>query len=141
MKRWQNIFRTLLKGIIHPSGIFRTLCNACMHRILEYSDPFHNCTLMHHIFRNLSYYRKFMNIQNSNIFKSWHIYIQYPLKDFKLSSLGKIVKSYNYFSKVLHLKFLTRLWTCLSLKKYSLTCRVTSHCVLYDAYIQLCLLL
>ena len=49
---------------------------------------------------------------------------------------AKIVKNYNYFSKALHLRSLTKFWIRRSLNKYSLTLRY----VLYDKYSQLCLL-
>ena len=40
---------------------------------------------------------------------------------FKMECLAKIFKSYNYFSKALHLRYLTGFRTRLSLNKYSLT--------------------
>ena len=43
-----------------------------------------------------------------------------------------MVKNYIYFSKVLHLRSLTRFWIQLSVNKYSLTYRVTSRYVLND---------
>ena len=51
-----------------------------------------------------------------------------------------MVKNYIYFSKVLHLRSLTRFWIQLSVNKYSLTYRVTSRYVLHDKYSDPCLL-
>ena len=48
---------------------------------------------------------------------------------FKMECFAKIVKSYIYFFQPLFLRFLTWLWICPSLSKYSLTCRLTSRYV------------
>ena len=60
------------------------------------------------IFRILTYLKPVANLETSRIFRN------------------KIVKNYTYFSKALHLRFLTGFWIGLSLNNYSLTCRVTS---------------
>ena len=57
-----------------------------------------------------------------------------PYERFKMECLAKIVKSYNYFTKVLYRRFLAVLWIGPSLNKYSLTWRVTSTYVLYETY-------
>ena len=67
-------------------------------------------------------------------------HIQNPLKDLRWSLFAKMVKNYNYFSKVLHLRSLTKFWIQLSVNKYSLTYRVTSRYVLHDKYSDPCLL-
>ena len=54
------------------------------------------------IFRTLAYLRKFMNMQNSDIFKTWHIFR--TLSRYKMESFKKIIKNYNYFSKALFLR-------------------------------------
>ena len=63
-----------------------------------------------------------------------------PSQKFKMECFAKIVKSYNYFSKELYL-ILKHFSICPSLNKYLLTCRVTSRYVLYDTYLEPCLLL
>ena len=90
--------------------MFKTLCNACICRNLAYSE--------------------FWNIQNPSIIASRRIFrtLSYlkpdiypePSQRFKMAFFAKIVKNYNYFSRVLHLRYLTDLWTSLSLNKYSL---------------------
>ena len=75
--------------------------------ILEYSEPFHNCTLTH--------------IQNPLILTkiyeySWTLTHLKPgtysedSQRFKIELFAKIVKRYNYFSKMLRLRSLTGLW-------------------------------
>ena len=56
----------------------------------------------------------------------------------KMQHLVKTVKNYNHFSTTLYLRSLTGFWVCPSLNKYSLTCKVISHCVSYDTYSELC---
>ena len=90
----------------HYSAIL-TLHNACICLKLTYSKLFHNCILSH--------------IQNPVIFTKIHkltylkpdTYLE-PSQRFKMEFFGKIVKNYNYFSKMLHLRSLTRFWICLS---------------------------
>ena len=53
---------------------------------------------------------------------------------------AKIVKNYNYFSKVFCIRPLTGFWICLFLNNCSLTCRLSLHYVLYDRYSEPCLL-
>ena len=100
-------------GIGHYSAVFRHVQNLVqrLHMqkpgilgILEYSEPFHNCIPTH--------------IQNPVIFKTRHI--SRTISRFKMAFFAKIVKNYNYFSRVLHLRYLTDLWISLSLNKYSL---------------------
>ena len=96
------------KGIIQPySGIFRTLCTACICRnlleILEYSEPFHNCIPTH--IQNPGIFTKFTNIQNSDIFNMCHIYR--TLSKIEDGVFAKIVKNYNNLTKALHLRSLT----------------------------------
>ena len=57
-----------------------------------------------------------------------------------MESFVNIVKSYNYFSKVLYLRSLTGFWILPSPNKYSLTGRVNSSYVLYERYSEPCLL-
>ena len=110
------MFRTLSQDIIQPnSKIFRTLCNAC-------------------ICRNLAYFRKFTNIQNSDIFKTRHN--SEPSQRFKMEFFAKIIKNYNYFSKGLHLRSLTVFWIRLSFNKNS----ESDLALLYDKYSEPCLL-
>ena len=103
-------------------GIFRTLCNACIRRNLAYSESWNiqNSFIIasQRIFRILSYLRKFSNIQNSDIFKTRHIFRK--SQRFEMEFFAKIVKNYNYISKALHLRFLTVFWIRISLNKYSL---------------------
>ena len=127
MKRWPGIFRSLPQSIIQPySRICRTFWNGCICRNLAYSESWNIqnsfITASPGIFRTLSSLRKFTNIQNSD--NPWHI--QNPLKDSKWRFFGKIVKNYNYFSKALHLRSLTRFWIRPTFNKCSLTCRMTS---------------
>ena len=128
-------------SIGHQSAIFRLIQNFAQHLhtqkpgilgILEYSEPFHNCNPTH--------------IQNSVIFTKIYEYSKLgtyaePFKRFKMDSFAKILKNYIYFSKAFHLRSLTRFWIHISLNKYSLSSRVTSHCVLHDTYLEPCLLL
>ena len=105
----------LSPGIYRTRGLFKTLWNV---------DQAHTIA-SRRIFKTLWHLQKFTNIQNSDIFKIQDIFRT-------LYFFCKIVKNYNYFSKVLHLRSLTRFW--ISLNRYSLTGRVTSHYVLYDTY-------
>ena len=74
----QNLatIKTVYSRIIQPhSGIFKTLCNACIcinlaYSILEYSQPFHNCILK---FRTLAYWQPW-NIQNHDILETQYIF-------------------------------------------------------------------
>ena len=113
-----GIFRTVKRW----PGIFRTLCNACIRRNLAYSESWNiqNSFIIasQRIFRILSYLRKFSNIQNSDIFKTRHIFRK--SQRFEMEFFAKIVKNYNYISKALHLRFLTVFWIRISLNKYSL---------------------
>ena len=64
----------------------------------------------------------------------------------KVECFAKIVKNYNYFSKVLCLRSLTEFWRiCSSLDKYWLTCKLinsyTLHYILDETYSELWLLL
>ena len=68
-------------------------------RILEYSEPFHNC-IPKHIENTVI--RKFMNIQNSDILKTRNIFRNLS----KMEFFAKIVKRYNYFSEELYLRSL-----------------------------------
>ena len=109
--------------IEHYSTIL-TLYNACICIKLTYSKLFHNCILSH--------------IQNPVIFTKIHkltclkpdTYLE-PSQRFKMEFFAKIVKNYNYFSKMLHLRSLTRFWICLSVHRYSLTFRVTSRYIFW----------
>ena len=113
-----GIFRTVKRW----PGIFRTLCNACIRRNLAYSESWNiqNSFIIasQRIFRILSYLRKFSNIQNSDIFKTRHIFRK--SQRFEMEFFAKIVKNYNYISKALHLRFLTVFWIRISLNRYSL---------------------
>ena len=51
-----------------------------------------------------------------------------------MECLAKIVKRYNYFSKVFYLRSLAELWIRPSFNKYSLTCKVTSGYASYETY-------
>ena len=82
-------------------------------------------------FRTLTY-RQSWNIHNPDRFKN-PTYSELSQK-FKMDCFGKIVKSYNCFSKVLYLRSLAGFWIRHFLNKYSLTWRVNSHYVLYDIY-------
>ena len=119
-----GIFRTvsLFRTVKRWPGIFRTLCNACIRRNLAYSESWNiqNSFIIasQRIFRILSYLRKFSNIQNSDIFKTRHIFRK--SQRFEMEFFAKIVKNYNYISKALHLRFLTVFWIRISLNKYSL---------------------
>ena len=109
--------------------------------ILKYSEPWH-------IYKNRS------TLYNHRNPKHWHIdlcgifrtlkYLKPNTyselsKRFKMECFAKIVKSYNHFSNMLYLSSLARFWIRLFLNKYLLTCRVTSHYVLYKAYSEPCL--
>ena len=89
--------------------------------ILEYSEPFHHCIPTHIqnpvIFIKIDKPCVILEIQNPGFLKS--------SQRFKIECFGKIVKSYNYFSKALCLRSLTGFWICPSLLDYSWTCRVT----------------
>ena len=50
-----------------------------------------------------------------------------PSQKFKIEIFAKIVKKCNYFSKMPHLRSLTRFWIRLSINKYPLNWRVTSR--------------
>ena len=119
-----GIFRTvsLFRTVKRWPGIFRTLCNACIRRNLAYSESWNiqNSFIIasQRIFRILSYLRKFSNIQNSDIFKTRHIFRK--SQRFEMEFFAKIVKNYNYISKALHLRFLAVFWIRISLNKYSL---------------------
>ena len=98
-------------AIGHYSAIFRHIQNLvqCLHTqnpgtlgILEYSKPFHNCIPTH--IQNPAILRKFMNIQ---IYLKPDTYSELS-QGFKIKFFAKIVENHNYFSKVLHLKSLTR---------------------------------
>ena len=87
-------------AIGHYSAIFRHIQNLvqCLHMqkpdilgILKYPKLLHNCDLIH--------------IQNHVIFKSWHKLR--TLSKIQNGVFVKIVKNYNYFSKVLHFRSLT----------------------------------
>ena len=138
MKRWTGTFTTLPLGIIQPhSVIFRTLHTqkSGLLGILEYSKSFHNCITRH--IQNPVIFTKIYEYSNSGI--KTDTYAE-PSQRFRMTFSAKIVKNYNYFSKVLHLRSLTGFWIRLSLNKYSLTCRVTSPYILYDTYSEPCLL-
>ena len=105
----------------HYSAIFRKIQNLmqCLHmqkpvilRILEYSE----LSMLTHI-QNPVIFTKFTNIQDSEIFKTWHI-----LKTFSkdVFFFAKTVKNYNYFYKVRLLRSSTGFWIYLSLNKYPL---------------------
>ena len=119
-----GIFRTvsLFRTVKRWPGIFRTLCNACIRRNLAYSESWNiqNSFIIasQRIFRILSYLRKFSNIQNSDIFKTRHIFRK--SQRFEMEFFAKIVKNYNYISKAVHLRFLTVFWIGIPLNKYSL---------------------
>ena len=85
--------------------------NPSLFGILEYSEPLHNCILTHIqkpiIFTKIYKYSELCNISNPT----------------HLEFFARIVKNYNFFSKVLHLRSLAKF--CIRLNKYSLTCRVT----------------
>ena len=124
--RWPGIFRTLPWGIIQPylepcetlvytetwdtrnPGIFRTL--SWLHPY-AYSEHCHICENLR-ILRTLTYLKPVKYSESS--------------QRFKIDFFAKIVKSI-IFSKALHLRSFTWFWICLSLNKYSSTCRVTSH--------------
>ena len=76
--------------------------------------------------------RKISSIQNSSIFKTQHIFKTLS-KIWDNFFFSKIIKNYNYFSKVLYLRSLTEFWI-FPLNMYSLISRVTSSYVLYDTY-------
>ena len=97
-------------------GIFRTLLKFHPE---AYSEP---C----HIYQNLRTFRTLTYLKP--VTKSE------PIQRFKMELFAKIVKSYNYFSKVLHLRSLTEFWIRLSLSKCSLICTVTLSYTLYDTY-------
>ena len=143
------IVRTVYSGIILPySDIFRTWRNACICKNLTYLESWYiqnpYIIASQRIIRILSYFRKYVNpikpwkfrtlawrqswnIQNPGIFKTWDVFG--TSQRLNIECFVKTVKSYNYFSKVLYLRSLTHL----SLK-YSLTCTVISHNVLYETY-------
>ena len=87
-----------------------------------YSEP---C----HIYENLQIYRIYRTL--THLKPDTH---SGSSQRFKTEFFGKIIKNYNYFSKTLHLRSLIGFWIRLSLNKYSLTSRVTSHYVLHDTY-------
>ena len=90
----ESIFRTLPLGIISPySDIFRTVCNLCICRNQAYWQSWiiQNPSIIASwcILRTLSYLWKFLNIQNSDIYKTWHIFRKNHLKDLRWSFLEK----------------------------------------------------
>ena len=113
---------------MHKSGIFG---------ILEYSEPFHNCVRAHSqnpvIFTKVAKQCVTVEIQNPDIFKTRNI-CRPVSKIEKKECFAKIVKSYIYFSKPLYLRPLARFSITPSRNKYTLTCRVTRHNVLYETY-------
>ena len=119
MNRLPGIFRTLPWDIIQPySGKFKTLCNACICRNLSYSESWNiQNSACWRIFRTQSYLQKCTNIQDSDIFKTWHIFKTFSKDVF---FFAKTVKNYNYFYKVRLLRSSTGFWIYLSLNKYSL---------------------
>ena len=100
-------------------GIFRTL---------SYLHP-HTYSERCHINENLRLFRTLIYLKSSTYSE--------PSQRLTMEFFAKIVKNYNYFSKLIHLRSLTGFWIrlSLSLNKYLLTCSVTSRYVLYHAYI------
>ena len=98
MNRWPGIFRTLPWDIIQPhSGKFKTLCNACICRNLSYSESWNiQNSACWRIFRTQSYLQKFTNIQDSDIFKTWHIFKTFSKDVFFLQ---KQLKTITIFTK------------------------------------------
>ena len=133
--------------IEHYSPIFRHILNLVQHMHLKKPDilgiPWNiqkpSIIASQRILRTLSYLGKFRNIQNSDIFKTRKIFTE-PSQRFKMEFFSKMVKNYNYFSKMLCLKSLTRFWICLSINRYSLTCRGISSYLFFDKYLEHCLL-
>ena len=116
VKRWP--------GIVHNPALFRHIQKLVLPShmqepdifwVLEYSEPFHNCIPLNHknselwhidfpaIFRTLTYFKP-----NTYSELSQRV---------KMECFKTIVKSYNYFSKVLYLRSLTGFWICRSLNK------------------------
>ena len=79
-----------------------------------------------HIYENLRIFRTLTHLKPDKY--------SGPSRRFKTEFFAKIIKNYNYFSKTFHLRSLIGFWIRLSLNKYSLTSRVTSHYVLHDTY-------
>ena len=125
-------------GIFRTEGLFETLWNidqaysepcyrALFTHIQAYSEPcvcrnlaypeswnIQNPSIASQcIFRTLSYLPKFTNIQNSDVFKL-STYLE-PSQRFKMRIFVKVVKNYNYITKVLYHRSLTRQWICLSI--------------------------
>ena len=122
-------------------GIFRTL---------EYSELFHNYMLAQ--IQNPVIFTKQQTLCNPVNSEPWHTdnpeifrtlkYLKLdtcsePYQRFKMECFAKIIKSYDHFSKALYLRSLLRFRICRSPNKYSLTSRVTSHCVFYVTFIAL----
>ena len=144
---------------MHCSSIsrnFQNLCNSCICRNLAYSEPWNiqNSSIITcwHRFRILSYLQNSQTLCNPVNSEPWHTdnpeifrtlkYLKLdtcsePYQRFKMECFAKIIKSYDYFSKALYLRSLLRFRICRSLNKYSLTSRVTSHCVFYVTFIAL----
>ena len=99
--------------IFRIHDIFRTL----LRHILVYSERLRNARILRTppIFRTLPY------------LEFWHVYKYSELCNISnpthLEFFARIVKNYNFFSNVLHLRSLAKF--CIRLNKYSLTCRVT----------------
>ena len=125
----------------HYSAIFRILSNACLCRNMS---SFHSWNIQNSSiiasqlifitlwYENLRIFRTMTNLKSNT-------YLE-PSQRFTIEFFEKIVKNYNYFFKVLHLRSLTWFWIGLFLNKYLLTWRVTSCYVLYNAYSEPCLL-
>ena len=97
-----SIIFVVIKSFTHIEALLRHIQNLIQHLymqkaeilgILEYSKLFHNCIPPH--------------IQNCAIFTKIHelTYLE-PSQRFKIEFFAKIVKNYNYFSKMLHFGYL-----------------------------------
>ena len=113
----------------HYSGIFKTLCNACIFRNLAYLEFWKIQNSYNYIpkyIQNPVIFRKIYEYsQNSDIIKP-DTYSESSQR-FNMEFFAKIFKYYNYLPKALYRRPLTGIWIRLSLNKYSLTCRVISR--------------
>ena len=122
----------------HHSAIFRHILNLVqrLHMqkpeifgIMEYSEPFHNYiqTYIQNpvIHKNLPTFRTLTYLKPDTYAE--------PSQRFKMEFFSKIVKNYNYFSKVLHLRSLIELWKhnlCIS-THYLLERPCTMYCMIH----------
>ena len=132
------------KGILQAYlDIFRILGNAYIRRTLAYLESWNiqnpSVIASRRIFRTLSFFENLRIFRTLTYLKPntyWETSQRLKMEFFFV----KIFKSYCYFSKAFHLRSLNGYWIRLSLNKYSLTNRSTWRYILYNTYLESCLL-